>query len=179
MKQLPESLSGPISPLFAALPLSRALSRLVVTEPLGGAAHEAAAAAVADPALADRPELCAALWLYVDDLDRAHDLVQNSHSPTGSLLHAVMHRREGDFPNALYWYRKAGNHPALAEIDLTGGGAGSGTSVARYRAEDFVKQVEHAMAAGITENPALESQQNKEWVAIFSYLCDAGPRKTS
>lgn len=172
MKLLPESLSDPISPVFKLLPLGRALSKLVVTEPMEGAAHDAVAAAVAHPALAGRPELCAALWLYVDDLDRAHDLVQDLHSPTGSLLHAVMHRREGDFPNAVYWYRKAGNHPALAEIDLTGGGAGSGTSVARYRAEPFVKQVQHATEAGITENPALESQQNKEWVAIFSHLCD-------
>ena len=127
---------------------------------------------MADPALADRPELAAALWLYVDDLDRSHDLSQGEHSPTGSLLHAIMHRREGDFSNALYWYRKAGQHPALSEIDLTGGGAGSGTSVARYNAESFVKQVQHATERGIDENPALESQQNKEWVAVFDWLVD-------
>ena len=175
MKLLPEPLSDPISPVFETLPLSRALHELVVAAPLGGAAHDAVAAAVADPALADRPALCAALWLYVDDLDRAHGLAQELHSPTGSLLHAVVHRREGDFPNALYWYRKAGHHPAYGRIDLTGGGAGSGTSVARYDPQRFVNQVEKAVTEKIPESPALVSQQNKEWVAIFESLCDSPP----
>ena len=175
VKLLPEPLSEPISPVFEALPLSRALQRLVVAEPVGGAPHDAVAAAVADPALAGRPALQATLWLYVDDLDRAHELVQDLHSPTGSLLHAVMHRREGDFSNAMYWYRKAGHHPAFGRIDLTGGGAGSGTSVARYDPQLFVRQVEKAVAEKDPESPALVSQQNKEWVAIFESLCDSPP----
>ncbi|BAM02247.1 hypothetical protein [Phycisphaera mikurensis] len=172
LKLLPEPLSEPLAPVFDALPLGRALRELVVRAPLGGAPHAAVAAAVGDPAVADRPELAAALWLYVDDLDRAHDLVQALHTPTGSLLHAILHRREGDFPNALYWYRKAGHHPAFARIDLTGGGAGSGTAVARYEAGRFVEQVQHAVETKNPENPALVSQQNKEWVALFGWLIE-------
>ena len=175
MKLLPEPYARPLSPLFEALPLHRALGELVVSEPVSGPAHGAAAAAVEEPALAERPELAAAVWLYVDDLDRAHDLVQALHTPTGSLWHAVLHRREGDFSNALYWYRKAGHHPAYGRIDLTGGGAGSGTAVAKYNPERFVNQVERAVEAGEKENPALVSQQNKEWVAVFDWLLETPP----
>lgn len=54
----------------------------------------------------------AALHLWNDSLERAHELVQELDTPTGSALHGIMHRREGDFSNAKYWFRRAGDHPA-------------------------------------------------------------------
>lgn len=59
------------------------------------------------------PALEALAWLYVDELDRAHDICQSMGDPTGAALHAIVHRREGDFWNALYWWDRAGDHPAL------------------------------------------------------------------
>jgi hypothetical protein len=56
------------------------------------------------------------LWLWHDFLDESHTLCQAIETPTGSFWHAIMHRREGDFSNAKYWYRKCSNHPALATI---------------------------------------------------------------
>lgn len=56
--------------------------------------------------------LKALLHLWNDSLDAAHDLVQDMETPTGSALHGIMHRREGDFANAKYWFRRAGDHPA-------------------------------------------------------------------
>jgi hypothetical protein len=52
-------------------------------------------------------------WLYVDELERAHEICQSMDDATGAALHAIVHRREGDFSNALYWWRRAGDHPAL------------------------------------------------------------------
>lgn len=67
----------------------------------------------------DRPEgaanaqaLVAALHLWNDSLDAAHVLVQDLSGSTGSALHGIMHRREGDYDNAKYWFRRAGDHPA-------------------------------------------------------------------
>jgi len=54
----------------------------------------------------------AALHLWNDSLEAAHELVQELGTPTGMLLHGIMHRREGDYDNAKYWFHRTGNHPA-------------------------------------------------------------------
>jgi hypothetical protein len=58
----------------------------------------------------------AGLWLWHDFLDISHTISQSIETPTGSFWHAIMHRREGDFSNAKYWYRRVGTHPALKTI---------------------------------------------------------------
>jgi hypothetical protein len=40
--------------------------------------------------------------------DKAHDIAQEISGPTGALIHAYLHRKEGDVYNAQYWYRNAG-----------------------------------------------------------------------
>jgi hypothetical protein len=59
----------------------------------------------------------AALWLWHDHLDRAHAIVQDVYSSTGSFWHAILHRRDGDFSNSRYWYARAAGHPVLAKLD--------------------------------------------------------------
>lgn len=62
-------------------------------------------------------EAClAGLWLLHNQLDRSHRLSQEIHTPTGSLWHAIMHRREGDYDNAKYWLRQVGDHPVYAQL---------------------------------------------------------------
>lgn len=58
----------------------------------------------------------AGLLLLNDDLHAAHEIVQNIKSQTGSFWHAIVHRREGDFGNARYWWNLTGQHPAFEEI---------------------------------------------------------------
>jgi hypothetical protein len=61
--------------------------------------------------------LRASALLWNDHLDEAHQIVQDLGNADASLLHAIMHRREPDFGNANYWFRKVGEHgcyPALA-----------------------------------------------------------------
>src|SRR4051794_28301570 len=48
--------------------------------------------------------MLAGLWLWLDGLDEAHRIVQDLIGPTGAFWHAIMHRLEGDFSNAKYWY---------------------------------------------------------------------------
>lgn len=175
----PPPLDVPINPVFTALPLDCALSRLVVDGPAVdqgfAAARERVAQAVGHPAVADDPGLVAGLWLYVDELEPAHAAIQDLGTPTGAFWHAVIHRRGADFDNARYWYRKAAGHPAMDRMDLTGGGAGSGTAVAAYDAETFVRGVENAYGRGDNDDPALQSVQNKEWKALFGWcLTEAG-----
>lgn len=40
--------------------------------------------------------------------DKAHDIVQETSGYHGDLIHAYLHRKEGDFGNASYWYSRVG-----------------------------------------------------------------------
>ena len=52
-----------------------------------------------------------ALFWAADVLDAAHRIFQDEPGDLGSYWHGVMHRREGDFDNARYWFRRAGRLP--------------------------------------------------------------------
>ncbi len=67
--------------------------------------------------------LClAGFWLLAGDLERSHSFSQELPCRDGSFWHGIMHRREGDFGNSKYWFRKVGNHPVFEMLaDLTGG----------------------------------------------------------
>jgi hypothetical protein len=58
----------------------------------------------------------AGLWLYHNFLDESHKISQELHTPTGSYWHALMHRREPDFSNAAYWFRRVGSHPVYEAL---------------------------------------------------------------
>lgn len=47
--------------------------------------------------------------------DRAHDAVQPD-GPECAWVHAVLHRDEGDLPNAAYWYGLAGRSAARGAV---------------------------------------------------------------
>ncbi len=59
---------------------------------------------------ADR--LRAAALLYNDHHDEAHDIVQEMTDIDGALIHGILHRREPDYWNAKYWFRRFVAHPA-------------------------------------------------------------------
>ena len=58
----------------------------------------------------------AGLWLLAGELDRSHELSQAIETATGSYWHGIMHRREGDFWNSKYWFRRVGRHTVLEEL---------------------------------------------------------------
>lgn len=61
----------------------------------------------ADISLGD-PFLDAAAYIYVNNLETAHQLVQaHEENQVAAYLHGIIHRREGDFSNANYWFRRA------------------------------------------------------------------------
>ena len=58
----------------------------------------------------------AGLWLAIGELDRSHSISQHDDSSTGSYWHGIMHRREGDYGNAKYWFRRAKGHPMVGSL---------------------------------------------------------------
>lgn len=50
-----------------------------------------------------------ALWYeQKGDWSTAHEIVQNISDEKAALIHAYLHRQEGDEHNANYWYARAG-----------------------------------------------------------------------
>lgn len=132
--------------LMEAWPLEQAMGALVgpgrVPEPVRRLAVEAAA--VAPPAQA------AGIWLYIDDLEASHTVSQGIETDLGSAWHAVMHRREGDFSNAKYWWARV-----RRPLDL---------QIPGYDPVGFVDAV--ARAEG--NPPDLVERQRAEWSALMS-----------
>lgn len=60
--------------------------------------------------------MLAGLWLWHDWLSESHVISQSLSGASGSFWHAIMHRREGDFSNSKYWYRKVGDHVVFDAI---------------------------------------------------------------
>ena len=59
----------------------------------------------------------AALWHdQRGQWDDAHTLAQEDSGKDGAWVHAYLHRKEGDFTNAAYWYRLAGRPVASGPL---------------------------------------------------------------
>ncbi|MEO0453548.1 MAG: hypothetical protein AAFY98_05360 [Verrucomicrobiota bacterium] len=59
-----------------------------------------------------------ALWWEANgDWDEAHELAQKAGGSDGDLVHAYLHRKQGDEQNAAYWYARAGRLGYQDDLD--------------------------------------------------------------
>jgi hypothetical protein len=56
------------------------------------------------------------LFLWNDDLDGCHKIAQDLPDEFGAYLHGIMHRREPDYSNAKYWFRRVGEPPLFPQL---------------------------------------------------------------
>jgi hypothetical protein len=63
-----------------------------------------------------------ALWLErKGDFSGAHAIAQRMDNEDGANVHAYLHRKEGDLPNARYWYARAGRQAPTGSLDAEWG----------------------------------------------------------
>lgn len=120
----------------------------------------------------------AGLWLYHDFLDESHSISQQIETREGSYWHGIMHRREPDYANAKYWFRRVGEHAIGEEL----------CQAARELAEaappdqpcGFLLEQshwDHFRFVDLCQSAEVESQcellcrqiQQREWWLLFAY----------
>ncbi len=97
---------GPGRPVQAVRPVLAALAPETIVAPRAVADAEMARACLAG------------LWLRFNFLHESHSISQDIETPTGSYWHGIMHRREPDFGNAKYWFRRVGRHPVFEPLGV-------------------------------------------------------------
>ncbi|MDE2927092.1 MAG: hypothetical protein OXT71_11900 [Acidobacteriota bacterium] len=119
----------------------------------------------------------AGLWLHHDHLDRSHAVSQTIHSATGSYWHGVMHRREGDYPNAKYWFRRTGEHPVFPDLARSAGRmtAGGGADTERLSSGErwdpyaFVDLCRDCVSGRSGSEALCRRVQRLEWELLFDF----------
>ena len=112
-------------------------------------------------AIAGQATVEAGLFLLNDDLPRSHALAQTLQGDAlGDFWHAIIHRREGDWDNARYWFGRVGPEPIL----LQSYGSDSDASDAF---------VEHCRAVGAGRDASLEQFQRDEIAQLLAYAMNS------
>lgn len=119
------------------------------------------------------------LWLKFDFLDESHRISQSLENPTGSYWHGIMHRREGDYGNAKYWFRRVGGHPieeslcaqarGLAQAAKAGRSADFLATQSDWDHLRFVDLVQESIGAGSAAEALCRDVQDLEWRLLFDY----------
>lgn len=58
----------------------------------------------------------AGVWLLHNYFDESHTISQEIETANGSYWHGILHRREPDYSNAKYWFRRVGSHPIFPQL---------------------------------------------------------------
>jgi len=129
-----------------------------------------------------RQTACALVLLWHDHFDAAHEIVQHLETAEASYVHAILHRREPDYSNAKYWFRRVRQHPSFeplgkaAEKILQSSGADALASKllpgGRWDALAFVDACEEAEArrGDAKTSGALRQVQATEFALLLEHL---------
>jgi hypothetical protein len=108
----------------------------------------------------------AGLWLYHDFMEESHEISQEIETPTGSFWHGILHRREPDYDNARYWFRRVGHHPVYAALHAH---AARIAHESQWDPFTFIEVCRNAAGTGGDLEEACRQVQVVEWWALFKF----------
>lgn len=121
----------------------------------------------------------AGVWLLHNFLEASHRISQNLLTSTGSYWHGIVHRRETDFWNSKYWFRKIDAHPVYDPLKREVKKFVDPLPMApeiRFLKEDapwdplkFVDFCEQALANGSKHYLLAQRIQLVEWELLFDF----------
>ena len=121
---------------------------------------------------ASYPRLIRAGLLYAyDALEESHRIVQEINTVNASYWHGMLHRREGDFENARYWFRRTGKLGVFEEMHARS--AEVSPLMGRQSTWDpyvLVGQCEQARFGGDVDTKELVALQRIEFHVMFEHL---------
>ncbi|MEK6248042.1 MAG: hypothetical protein N2C12_07675 [Planctomycetales bacterium] len=109
------------------------------------------------------------LWLLHNFLDESHTISQGIDNATGSFWHGIMHRREGDFSNARYWFRRVDSHPVYVQLAVAANELAPDEfpDANAWDPFGFVDLCEAAKSGGATNGDLLRRTSRIEWELLF------------
>jgi hypothetical protein len=111
-----------------------------------------------------------ALFYATDAIPEAHTIFQEAAGDLGAYWHGMMHRREGDFDNARYWFRRAGVLPFFSDVHRDA--SAHSALMARQSNWDpylFTGECEQARFGATESLAALSALQRAEFEVLFDY----------
>ncbi|MBV8351888.1 MAG: hypothetical protein JOZ21_06395 [Verrucomicrobia bacterium] len=97
------------------------------------------------------------LLLQAGGFERSHSIVQAMSGSDPAYIHGMIHRVEGDFWNAKYWFRRSKKHPAFLD-----------TPIDPFRITDLVEQ-----AKGKPPSPTTIQDLKTEFGKLLDFLLGA------
>lgn len=116
------------------------------------------------------------LWLYHDFLEESHHISQDLSSPAGSYWHGIMHRREPDFGNSKYWFRRVGDYPTFDRLRQVAASLATSSTdpKARFLVEQthwdpyaFIDLCQAVIGRGDETERLCRQIQHQEWWLLF------------
>ncbi|MFN7877578.1 MAG: hypothetical protein ACK5PB_19835 [Pirellula sp.] len=119
----------------------------------------------------------ALIWLRAGSIQRAHELVQDASTGFQAYIHGMIHRLEGDYWNAKYWFRNAGRNTVgqiIERINVLETMVTFDPSLLVDRLEQFHRSCKLARppqeCSGNGEAMAIVRELEQEWWAVWN-LC--------
>ena len=120
----------------------------------------------------------AGLLLRADWLDASHTVSQGIDTAEGSYWHGIMHRREPDYGNSKYWFRRTGPHPLFQRLaepaDTSGDAFDEIVTAGEWDPFSFVDLCEACDGGSRPElRDELETLQEREIILLLAHCFEA------